>query len=144
MQKIDFKNLPDTSTPINEENLNQLQTNVENAINGIIESGSNANGTWIKWADGTMECTKTVEGTTSTTTSWGSLYEGGVVCGNYAQPFIEKPRTNATGQKGLGNVIQCFGSNQNATSWGTLYILNPTSNGSCNYSIDLIAKGRWK
>ena len=30
MQKIDFKNLPNTSTPINAENLNQLQTNVEN------------------------------------------------------------------------------------------------------------------
>ena len=30
MQKIDFKNLPDTSTPINAENLNQVQTNVEN------------------------------------------------------------------------------------------------------------------
>ena len=30
MEKIDFKNLPDTSTPINAENLNQLQTNVEN------------------------------------------------------------------------------------------------------------------
>jgi hypothetical protein len=30
MEKIDFKNLPDTNTPINAENLNQLQTNVEN------------------------------------------------------------------------------------------------------------------
>lgn len=30
MEKIDFKNLPDTSTPINAENLNQIQANVEN------------------------------------------------------------------------------------------------------------------
>lgn len=35
MEKINFKNLPDTSTPINAENFNQLQTNVENAINEV-------------------------------------------------------------------------------------------------------------
>lgn len=32
MTKIQFKNLPDTSTPLSAENLNQLQTNVENAL----------------------------------------------------------------------------------------------------------------
>lgn len=32
MQKIDFKNFPDTSTPLSAANLNQLQTNVENAF----------------------------------------------------------------------------------------------------------------
>ena len=32
MQKINFENLPSTNTPISAENLNQLQTNVENAI----------------------------------------------------------------------------------------------------------------
>ena len=33
MQKINFQNLPSTNTPLNETNLNQLQTNVETAIN---------------------------------------------------------------------------------------------------------------
>lgn len=33
MDKIDFKNLPNSSTPINAANLNLLQDNVENAIN---------------------------------------------------------------------------------------------------------------
>lgn len=32
MQKITFQNLPNTTTPLNATNLNQLQTNVENAI----------------------------------------------------------------------------------------------------------------
>jgi hypothetical protein len=39
MEKINFNDLPSTDTPINSSNLNQLQKNVENAINGIIESG---------------------------------------------------------------------------------------------------------
>ena len=35
MQKINFENLPSTNTPINASNLNQIQTNVENAINNV-------------------------------------------------------------------------------------------------------------
>ena len=33
MQKINFQNLPSTTTPVNATNLNQLQTNVENEFN---------------------------------------------------------------------------------------------------------------
>lgn len=36
MEKINFKDLPSTDTPIDSANLNLLQTNVENAINGTI------------------------------------------------------------------------------------------------------------
>lgn len=35
MQKINFKNLPDTSTPLNATNLNQMQDNIETAINTV-------------------------------------------------------------------------------------------------------------
>lgn len=34
MKKITFEDLPSTNTPINSTNLNKLQDNVENAING--------------------------------------------------------------------------------------------------------------
>lgn len=35
MEKIIFEDLPSTKTPLNAENLNQLQTNVENAIKEV-------------------------------------------------------------------------------------------------------------
>lgn len=35
MQKINFKNLPDTSTPLNAENLNLMQDNIESAIEDV-------------------------------------------------------------------------------------------------------------
>ncbi len=38
MEKINFKNYPDTSTPLSAENLNLLQTNIENAINDMKKS----------------------------------------------------------------------------------------------------------
>ena len=35
MVKIDFKDLPDTTTPVDADNLNQLQENVEDAIDNV-------------------------------------------------------------------------------------------------------------
>lgn len=35
MQKINFKNLPDTTTPINSTNLNKLQDNIEDCIDEL-------------------------------------------------------------------------------------------------------------
>lgn len=40
MQKINFQNLPSTTTPFSANNLNDLQDNVEDAINGLFESGN--------------------------------------------------------------------------------------------------------
>jgi len=36
MDKINFKNLPNKTTPINAENLNQMQNNIESYIDGIV------------------------------------------------------------------------------------------------------------
>ena len=44
MEKINFKDLPSTDTPIDGTNLNLLQTNVENAINGKILFEGNSGG----------------------------------------------------------------------------------------------------
>lgn len=54
MEKINFIN--NQAPAINATNLNKLQDNVENAIRGVVESGSNANGSWVKYDDGRMEC----------------------------------------------------------------------------------------
>ena len=46
MQKINFQNLPDTTTPINATNLNAIQSNTETAINGVATDLTNyTNGT---------------------------------------------------------------------------------------------------
>ena len=58
-------------------NLTQLNTtnknNLVSAINSVVESGSNENGNWIKYADGTMICTKTISIITPITSTWGAL-----------------------------------------------------------------------
>ena len=46
MTKINFQNLPNTTTPVNASNLNQLQTNIENTLNTYSTSETRI-GTWI-------------------------------------------------------------------------------------------------
>lgn len=94
MEKINFVN---NSTPaLNETNLNKLQDNVEdsiqevvdkikttttnsdtdtyscNYINGIIESGSNSNGNYTKYADGTLICYGIKDLQSSSWGDWGT------------------------------------------------------------------------
>ena len=49
MNKIEFKDLPSTDTPIYSANLNLLQDNVEDAINELVSS--------LEFKDYTSQCT---------------------------------------------------------------------------------------
>lgn len=46
MERIDFKNYPDESTPLSAENLNQIQTNTEEAINEVNDNLTVGSG-WV-------------------------------------------------------------------------------------------------
>lgn len=146
MTKINFTNLPDTSTPLNATNMNALQTNVENAINGVIESGSNANGYYAKYADGTMICTKQVFITAEITSSWGNLYDTGnqdIDLGNYAQPFVGNvPQVSITMSSANGCWLEGC-TDRTLTSYGKIVLASATSK-EAGVVYDLIAIGKWK
>ena len=110
--------------------------------NPVVESGSNSNGTWVKWMDGTMICIKYINfGEQNITQVWGNMYESKRLnLGNYAQPFISRPKIS----------IQCldfsfteFAGDATATSFGTCFAVRPVSS-TRNISFDCIAIGRWK
>lgn len=65
MEKINFNDLPNTNTPINSSNLNQLQTNIENAIEekNIYLTEEQRIGTWL----GKPLYRKVITNTTGTT-----------------------------------------------------------------------------
>lgn len=149
MEKINFKNLPDTSTPINAENLNQIQANIENAINGIVESGSNANGTWIKFSDGTMiirqEYTSSAQNTTVT---MGSLKRVGIsVPPDFPVSFIEPPNVQITLHNcWLGWLIGCEyePTTTNATNGTYIPIASAEQRSFEAIKINILAVGKWK
>lgn len=141
MNKIDFVN--NGQPAINDTNLNQMQTNIENAINGIVESGSNANGNYIKFADGTMICRKYVQfGEKAITSEWGSFYESEELdIGNYAQPFIEIPQISVMPLDTF--FVEKRDNNISETSWGSFWATRPVSI-TMYIRVDCIAIGKWK
>ena len=148
MEKINFKDLPNTSTPINATNLNAIQTNTENAINGIIDSGSNDNGKWIKFSDGTMICmvTKTKNGFYIDNSHNNVYYKNYDTKLLFPVEFIEKPIVN----------ISAISSTTNSFWIGGVGVQNITNDGVQNigffapyeryidFTLNIIAIGRWK
>lgn len=122
-------------------------TNLVGAINSIVESGSNTNGTYIKYADGTMICTKIINAVTSITNTWGSLYESGDVdLGDFPETFISKPIISVTNASdvGAGAMIEAvFGVS--TTSAGQCWLCRGTPRASTvPYMLNIIAIGKWK
>lgn len=146
MTKINFTNLPDTSTPLNATNMNALQTNVENAIGEIVESGTNTNGSYVKYSNGTMICHKQVSINANITASWGTLYDTGnqdIDLGNYAQPFVGNvPQVSITMASANGCWLEGC-TNRTLTSYGKIVLASATSK-TASVAYDLIAIGKWK
>lgn len=146
MEKITFVN--ENAPYVSAENLNQMQTNVENAINGIVESGKNDNGTYIKFSDGTLICRGTKPITIDITTSWGSIYFGNYATEvPYPYEFIESPdltfNVNPSGNSG------CFYGSYalltiTKTGFKNFSLFRPTSASSVTAKVNFIAIGKWK
>ena len=109
-------------------------------------SGSNANGSWIKFADGTMICTKKVRFTNVViNTAWGSFYETAskLNFGDYAQEFIGIPNVCITLADGSTCYCETF-SGRTTKSIGSTWLCKPTTENGGNMTFDIIAIGRWK
>lgn len=123
------------------------QSSVKIGNNPIIESGTNENGTYIKYFDGTMICFKTVSGTANITEQYYGYYyhtadDKYFNLGDYAMPFIERPILSIQFR---GGNTQWVGSiqNQSNTHVGDIHIISVTSKTAGAY-YDIIAFGRWK
>lgn len=109
-----------------------------------VETGSNANGNWIKYSDGTMICYKEVFAQNVViTTAWGSLYEGQFALGDWPQTFIEKPNVQVTNASGAGFFIESFTSEVGLTTIGTLLVARATS-ATTNCRVNILGIGKWK
>lgn len=149
MEKINFKSLPDTSTPVTATNLNQLQTNVENAINGVVESGSNSNGSWIKYDDGVMICHGKITINGKIETAWGSLYYlEDNVARYFSQSFISPPeiQTSIDYTTDSGFIIGMIGNDREVTNnyFKGVTLIRPTARANDEYKVNYMAIGRWK
>lgn len=123
-------------------------TPLDTYLDTIVESGSNSNGEYTKYTDGTMICTKRViKQNVKLTNSWYSLFtnenDTNIDLGSYAATFIEEPVVNITYMGGNG----CWLINNNghsASSPGKVQLCTVSSRTIGTCILDITAKGRWK
>ena len=114
--------------------------------NGIVESGSNENGNYIKYVDGTMICygKKTFQVDINTTT--GALYSGTIDNAlTFPQKFVGLPGYVSVNSTHNEDYYFCFvqGVVHNSSGITTISLLKPIAV-STQIPLTYLAIGRWK
>lgn len=114
---------------------------------GIVESGSNANGTYTKWADGTMQASLVIsKPAINTNVAFGPLYYANdqVAATNYPAAFISAPEVSVfITSIGYGGVSQGCVARGTATASPRLVLISPKVFTS-DCIVEITARGRWK
>lgn len=110
----------------------------------LIEAGSNASGNFVKFADGTMICTRLVNlGSVAVTAAVGSLFNAISGALPYAATFIASPDVTIKVVAPSG-AMWASGGSTFPTASGTqpFAILSPTST-TATIAVQVLAIGRW-
>lgn len=116
--------------------------------NYISSLGSNSNGEWIKYVDGTMETRQRYKAKFDAVTEWGSMFAYSINnIKNYPQTFIELPTVSVTLSVDHINGWLCTnvetGVESTSRPCGYQFV-RPTKKTPENTYLNIIAKGRWK
>lgn len=140
MVKIQFQ---DNVTKANANTFNTMQDNIEDAIDGIIESGSNANGNYVKYIDGTMICWKTTNfPNLAITGSFQGVYYANSGDINFPQTFYSVPVVNVLTSIGGGGFAIYGGTSLTTQKFNGFFwkTQSTTMDVICHW----VAYGRWK
>ncbi len=125
-------------------------TDLVGAINSVVVSGTGANGSYIKYSDGTMICYNTQTFTNvSCTSAWGSIYTNNEDVrdfDDFPQAFISTPIVMIT-HAGSGNdfwIISNGGSDPTTTKPLGWQIGRGTMGSGMSLKLSYIAIGKWK
>jgi hypothetical protein len=108
----------------------------------VIETGTNANGTYTKYADGTMICTGASAGTVTTSTVNGTVYYGTVGIPVFPATFSTAPKVSYSSERNA-NFFSWVAQNTGATTTApaSVYVCSLVSTAVAGVSY--IAIGRW-
>ena len=121
------------------------ETVAERVVETAVSSGSNSNGKWVRFIDGTQICTKSMAFNVSFTRAFGSWYEtqSFVSFGDWSVPFINDDIVITVGVINRACVVESI-QLPSATSAGQSYLMRPDNTANQDIKIHLIAIGRWK
>lgn len=114
----------------------------------IIERGSNANGEYVKFADGTQVCYRNYSVSMSIEASVGNLfYNSGGIAATYPASFVSLPSilvSTADADETTRTYFCGLGSGGSVTRTPAIYVLRPVSTPDVTVNIMYLAIGRWK
>ena len=110
--------------------------------NNIIESGSNENGNWIKFVDGTMICNCSVTRNIANTNAWNNLFIGDIQNIPFPQTFIELYTCNVD-LHSTRNAWKMSNNIPTVSGTGSMFSVSPESFTE-DMRICVIAIGKWK
>ena len=153
--KNDCLDLDDGQNLINTKigDMENLETDDKNnlvaAINSlVIDSGTNANGSWIKYSDGTMICTgKKNSGAITWSSDSNHYLKSGLAYDNFPQEFISQPIVSKTiesvspSSRYMGII---GGSAPTTTNAGTYNLITYWNASGTSVVASYIAIGKWK
>lgn len=144
-----FNNL-DVQTEINNKldemaTSGELEAIIASYLNGIVVSGSNENGNWIKYNDGTMICAISKEVSFADYSQDGTIYYYDINNINFPQSFTQLNSVNASFNSTKPGKFPWTGIyNATTSSIARIRLLNYyNANDNAGY-INIIAIGKWK
>lgn len=146
-----LKNLFGNNTKISAEDIAIKDSNNKARIldkSVIVDSGSNENGSWVKWADGTMVVLQEYFDTKTIYVTMGSLKRVGLkVPPDFPQEFKEPPIVQITLQHAwlawlMG--IEGNATTTNATGKELIPIASVEQTTLTDVKIQILAIGKWK
>jgi hypothetical protein len=114
------------------------------ATGAVMESGTNAAGSYIRYADGTQICYKRVSlGGVAIGSPAGSVFYSTVVNpGAFAATFVGLPTTEVVVQSSSGLCWNTVAADPTTLQFGSIFIISPTST-SVTIILNCLAIGRW-
>ena len=125
--------------------IDEVNTDLSN-LQGPIESGSNSNGRWVRYPDGTLMQYRNFTTTGAINTAQGALFMGANTPWTFPIPFFDATWT-VCGVAGISGATGIFSWNPpsaGATQSVTLRVLDPVSRASNTIHWRVMAIGRWR
>lgn len=136
-----LKKQGDNQTIEFDNELKKLKQEIIDTLN--ITSGSNENGSWVKYPDGTMICYMSVTAEVTFNNVWYAEYSGTMDLGYFPQRFVEVPNVQLSNHSTSAVTFQNYVLLPTEAHPGSALLTRPISD-TTDVTIDIMAIGKWK
>jgi hypothetical protein len=134
--------IPELSNTYGTSNVDGYTQNYINNNVGVVDSGSNTNGSYVKYADGTMICSNRVSFTRDITSEYEGMYFNSTGTITFPQEFISAPFLTITLEQN-GSLLGVNSISRTTTGFGS-YVWKSQAKSNVTFYLHYIAIGRWK